>query len=109
MNTASASAADAYPTSSSPDWPVLLPFRRLLTKADKHIVPFHIPPYTPEMNPIEQTWKEILERGFRNEIFTTLEKVVDRLCDTIRALSNQAISGITGRQWIIEPVNYKLV
>lgn len=25
-----------------------------------------IPPYTPEMNPIEQIWKEIRKRGFRN-------------------------------------------
>ena len=42
-----------------------------------------IPPYTPEMNPIEQIWKEIRKRGFTNEVFQTLEKVVDRLCVTI--------------------------
>ena len=66
----------------------------------ENIVLFHIPPYTPEMNPIEQIWKEI-----RNEIFATLEKVVDRLCDTICKLSNQVISSITGRQWIIELFN----
>ena len=64
----------------------------------ENIVFFHIPPYTPEMNPIEQIWKEIRKRGFRNEIFATLENVVDRLCDTICTLSNQAISSITGRQ-----------
>lgn len=71
----------------------------------ENIVLFHIPPYTPEMNPIEQIWKEIRKRGFRNEVFATLEKVVDRLCDTISSLSNQAISSITGRQWIIELFN----
>ena len=71
----------------------------------ENIVLFHIPPYTPEMNPIEQIWKEIRKRGFRNEIFATLEKVVDRLCDTICKLSNQVISSITGRQWIIELFN----
>ena len=49
-----------------------------------NIVLFHIPPYTPEMNPIEQIWKEIRKRGFRNEVFASLDKVVDRLCDTIR-------------------------
>ena len=64
----------------------------------ENIVFFHIPPYTPEMNPIEQIWKEIRKRGFRNEIFATLENVVDRLCDTICTLPNQAISSITGRQ-----------
>ncbi len=61
---------------------------------------FHIPPATPEMNPIEQIWKEIRKRGFRNEIFPTLNKVIDRLCDTICSLSNQTIRSITCRNWI---------
>ena len=28
-----------------------------------------IPPYIPEMNPIEQVWKEIRKRGFKNKSF----------------------------------------
>ena len=60
-----------------------------------------IPPYTPEMNPIEQIWKEIRKRGFRNEVFQTLEKVVDRLCDVIKKLPASVIQSITGRQWIM--------
>ena len=60
-----------------------------------------IPPYTPEMNPIEQIWKEIRKRGFKNEVFQTLQKVVDRLCDTICSLSNETIKSITGRDWIL--------
>ena len=63
----------------------------------QYIVLFHIPPYTPEMNPIEQIWKEIRKRGFRNEVFATLEKVVDRLCDTICSLTPNTIFSITGR------------
>ena len=74
-------------------------------KLPENIVLFHIPPYTPEMNPIEQIWKELRKRGFRNEIFATLEKVVDRLCEAIRTLSNQVISSITGRDWIIKSFN----
>ena len=61
-----------------------------------------LPPATPEMNPIEQIWKEIRKRGFRNEIFQTLEKVIDRLCETIRSLSPDTIKSITGREWILE-------
>lgn len=60
-----------------------------------------IPPYTPEMNPIEQIWKEIRKRGFKNEIFKTLEKVVDRLCDVICSISAETIKSITGRDWIL--------
>ena len=68
----------------------------------ENIVLFHIPPYTPEMNPIEQIWKEIRKRGFRNEVFATLEKVVDRLCNTICSLTPNTIFSITGRDWIIK-------
>ena len=61
---------------------------------------FFLPPYTPEMNPIEQIWKELRRMGFRNEVFATLDKVVDRLCDSICALSSKVIHSITARSWI---------
>ena len=65
-----------------------------------NIKAFHIPPYTPEMNPIEQIWKELRARGFHNETFQTLEKVVDRLSDTICNLSPDIIHCITCHDWI---------
>lgn len=79
-------------------------------KSKKLIVPenielFRIPPYTPEMNPIEQIWKELRQVGFRNEIFSSLEKVVDRLCTTIKNLTNDTVKSITGRQWILGCLN----
>ena len=66
---------------------------------------FYIPPYTPEMNPIEQIWKELRITGFRNEVFATLEKVVDRLCDTICTLTSDTIKSITRRSWTINCFN----
>ena len=66
---------------------------------------FYIPPYTPEMNPIEQIWKELRKLGFRNEIFATLERVVNRLCETICRLSSTLIRSITGRDWVITAFN----
>lgn len=59
-----------------------------------------IPPYTPEMNPIEQIWKQLRSMGFKNEVFKTLADVVDRLCETIRQLTNDMVKSITCRQWI---------
>lgn len=53
---------------------------------------FQFPPYTPAMNPIEQIWKEIRKRGFRNKVFATLGKVMD-------------VSSITGRDWLIRLFN----
>jgi len=62
---------------------------------------FFLPPATPEMNPIEQVWKEIRMRGFRNQIFKSLNHVIDRLCQTICSLSKSDIQSITGRNWIL--------
>jgi putative transposase len=76
-------------------------------KADILVIPenirlLFIPPSTPEMNPIEQIWKEIRKRGFRNEVFATLDKVIVRLCETIRSLTKSTVKSITGRNWILE-------
>ncbi len=70
-------------------------------KLPKNIEIFPLPPYTPEMNPIEQIWKELRKRGFKNEIFQTLNKVIDRLCETICSLSNDTVKSITGRDWLL--------
>jgi len=71
-------------------------------KIPENIRLFFLPPATPEMNPIEQIWKEIRKRGFRNEIFRSLDKVIDRLCDSICSLSHDTIKSITARKWILQ-------
>jgi len=96
-----------YLSSAFPDDLILLTMDKASWHRSKDlIVPeniriLHIPPYTPEMNPIEQIWKELRKIGFRNEMFKTLEKVVLRLSDTIRSLTNETVKSITGRDWIL--------
>ena len=57
----------------------------------------HIPPYTPEMNPIEQVWEEIREKNFGNRFFDSLKKVSDMLCESVRNLSCCVLKSITCR------------
>jgi putative transposase len=78
--------------------------RSLRLAVPDNIELFFLPPATPEMNPIEQIWKEIRKRGFRNEIFPSLEHVISRLSVTIRSLSHDTIMSITGRDWLISAV-----
>ncbi len=59
-----------------------------------------IPPYTPEMNPIEQVWAEIRKRGFKNRAFQTLESVIDKLQEIIRGLNNETLKSIVHRKWV---------
>jgi len=65
-----------------------------------NIVLFFIPPATPEMNPIEQLWKEIRKIGFKNVAFKTLNEVVDKLCTVVSNLSNETIQSICKRNWM---------
>ncbi|MDU4516193.1 MAG: transposase, partial [Streptococcus mitis] len=58
-----------------------------------------IPPYTPEMNPIEQVWKEIRKRGFKNKSFQTLEAVIGKLQEVIQGLEKSVLKSTVSRQW----------
>ena len=71
-------------------------------KVPDNIRMLSIPPYTPEMNPIEQIWKQLRSMGFRNEVFKTLNLVIDRLCSTICQLSTDIGKSITARKWIVD-------
>ena len=46
-------------------------YKSKMLDVPENIVLFYIPPYTLEMNPIEQIGKEIRKLGFKNEVFTS--------------------------------------
>jgi transposase len=72
----------------------------MVVPANVHLFP--LLPYTPELNPIEMIWDEVREKGFRNEIFGSLEAVIDRLCVTVKELAEDTlrVSSITRRKWL---------
>jgi len=60
-----------------------------------------IPAYTPEMNPIEQLWREIRTRGFHNKYFHSIKDVVTNLHSTIADIPSEVIQSITQRSWFM--------
>ena len=69
---------------------------------------FPLLPYTPELNPIEQIWEEIREKGFRNEVFDSLRRVVDRLCMvTVNLMDDvERVASVTHRSWLIDALKF---
>jgi putative transposase len=67
----------------------------------------YLPPYTPEMNPIEQIWKEVRKDGFKNTLFKTLDALIDKLCDSLNSLTESVIKSVCGRKWIVSMLNEK--
>lgn len=59
-----------------------------------------IPPYTPEMNPIEQLWK-VLRKDFVNKLFPSLNAVMDQLDFSVKSLTSHTIKNLTARHWIL--------
>ncbi len=45
-----------------------------------------LPPYSPELNPVEHVWEHLRENEFRNDALASLDEVEDRLMKGIRKL-----------------------
>ena len=64
---------------------------------------FFLPPYSPELNPVEHLWEEIREKWFTNKVFRSLEAVEDLLIEALVTLegNKNRVASITGFDWII--------
>ena len=63
-----------------------------------------LPPYSPQLNPMEHIWDEVREKWFTNEVFESLDGVEDRLVEALAALENdqELVASTTGFDWIIK-------
>lgn len=66
-----------------------------------------LPPYSPELNPVEHLWDELREKHFHNRVFASLAAVEQHLFDAVRAfeLDTDRIRSITRWPWIIDAVS----
>ena len=67
-----------------------------------------LPPYSPELNPVEHLWDELSEKWFGNCVFDSLNAVEDRLVEALATLANdrQRLISMTAFPWIVNiPTN----
>lgn len=62
-----------------------------------------LPPYSPELNPVEHLWEALREDWFANTVFADLDAVEDALQDGLIALESdhQRVQRMTGFDWIV--------
>ena len=63
-----------------------------------------LPPYSPELNPVEHIWDSIREDDFSNAVFDSMEAVEDQLMRSLANLEKDTarVAKMTGFPWIIE-------
>jgi transposase len=62
-----------------------------------------LPPYSPQLNPVEHIWENIRENSFRNEVFNSIEAVENQLMESLAALEKDpaSVASMTGFPWIV--------
>jgi transposase len=62
-----------------------------------------LPPYAPELNPVEHLWDELREKFFHNLVFDSLRAVENQLELALRTLENdyERVRSIVAWDWII--------
>lgn len=73
---------------------------------DKLVVPenislLHLPPYCPELNPIENIWQFLRQNKLSFRIFNSYDDIVQACCDAWNALAQapDTIRSIASRPW----------
>ena len=61
----------------------------------------HLPPYAPELNPVENVWAYLRGNKLSNRVFDTYEAIVEACCDAWTWLMTQPerITSIATRSW----------
>jgi transposase len=70
-------------------------------KSKKLIIPQNIqiillPPYCPELNPVEKLWKYIKDNTIKNKVFEVLSELEDKVCNFIGGLENDVVMSVCG-------------
>ena len=62
-----------------------------------------LPPYSPELNPVEHLWDDLREKHFHNLVFESLDALEDHLEAALRIMENEPdrICSIIAWPWII--------
>ena len=71
--------------------------------APQNICLLQLPPYAPELNPIEHVWDELREKHFHNRTFASLDALEEHLAKALRALETDpaTVGSIASWPWLI--------
>ena len=66
-----------------------------------NVVLLFLPPYSPELNPIERLWQDIKSKLFC-QVYETLEDMQTKVSEILRTYSNTMIAKLTGFPYFVK-------
>ena len=60
-----------------------------------------LPPYSPELNPVEQLWQQLKQRYLSNRCFKNYEDIVEACCHACNDILTEPefITNLCSREW----------
>jgi hypothetical protein len=65
-----------------------------------NISPIPLPPYAPELNPVERVWLHLRERLLSHRLLDGYDAILDACCEAWNALTPERIRSLTAFPWI---------
>ena len=69
----------------------------------ENIVFLYLPPYSPQLNPVEHLWDYIREqKGFNNRIMNSIEEIIDTLAEALHQIEyeKEIIKSMCNFSWL---------
>jgi len=55
-----------------------------------------LPPYCPELNPVERLWKYIKDNVIKNKVFEILKNLESAVCEFVKNLTSDEVMSLCG-------------
>lgn len=70
-------------------------------KCPSNISLLHLPPYSPELNPIEQVWHFLKQHFLSNKVYKDLNEILDKCARAWNSFINEPsrVNSLCSREW----------
>lgn len=97
---------DAFSSAYSQSLNVLILDNGRFHKANKLTIPENVrliflPPYSPELNPIERFWEDLKDH-LAFDLHQTLSELKERVNQKLHSYTDEAVASLTGHQYLVD-------
>jgi transposase len=68
-----------------------------------NVVPLFLPPYSPELNPMERLWRDLKDK-LADMVAQTIEALSDAVCSIIQSYSDASLQSLTGFTYFVQAI-----